>query len=63
VYPVKGVGNATLMDEAALREKYGVDGPGYVDLRALERDLAGRVLHADLDLYGHGPSDVQVLSK
>ncbi|MEV6108114.1 5'-3' exonuclease H3TH domain-containing protein, partial [Streptomyces sp. NPDC051940] len=38
VYPVKGVGNATLMDEAALREKYGVDGPGYVDLALLRGD-------------------------
>ncbi|WP_153454374.1 5'-3' exonuclease [Streptomyces smaragdinus] len=38
IYPVRGVGNATLMDEAALREKYGVDGPGYVDLALLRGD-------------------------
>ncbi|MFC7217875.1 5'-3' exonuclease H3TH domain-containing protein [Streptomyces polyrhachis] len=38
VYPVKGVGNATLMDEAALRAKYGVDGPGYVDFALLRGD-------------------------
>ncbi|WBB64742.1 5'-3' exonuclease [Streptomyces sp. WMMC500] len=38
VYPVKGVGNATVMDGAALREKYGVDGPGYADLALLRGD-------------------------
>ncbi len=38
VYPVKGVGNATVLDGAALREKYGVDGPGYADLALLRGD-------------------------
>ncbi|WP_420000276.1 5'-3' exonuclease [Streptomyces boninensis] len=38
IYPVRGVGNATVMDEAALHEKYGVDGPGYVDLALLRGD-------------------------
>ncbi|MFI5755808.1 5'-3' exonuclease H3TH domain-containing protein [Streptomyces sp. NPDC051569] len=38
LYPVKGVGTLQLMDEAALREKYGVDGPGYVDLALLRGD-------------------------
>jgi 5'-3' exonuclease len=38
LYPVKGVGNPQVMDEAALREKYGVDGGGYVDLALLRGD-------------------------
>jgi 5'-3' exonuclease len=38
VYPVKGVGNATVMDGAALRGKYGVDGSGYADLALLRGD-------------------------
>ncbi|MFJ2177687.1 MULTISPECIES: 5'-3' exonuclease H3TH domain-containing protein [unclassified Streptomyces] len=38
LYPVKGVGTLQLMDEAALREKYGVDGAGYVDLALLRGD-------------------------
>ncbi|MER5476465.1 5'-3' exonuclease [Streptomyces sp. NPDC002734] len=38
LYPVKGVGNPQIMDEAALREKYGVDGRGYVDLALLRGD-------------------------
>ncbi|MFE3828642.1 5'-3' exonuclease H3TH domain-containing protein [Streptomyces sp. NPDC059092] len=38
LYPVKGVGTLHLMDEAALREKYGVDGAGYVDLALLRGD-------------------------
>lgn len=38
VYPVKGVGNATVMDGTALREKYGVDGSGYADLALLRGD-------------------------
>jgi 5'-3' exonuclease len=38
LYPVKGVGNPQVMDEAALREKYGVDGSGYVDLALLRGD-------------------------
>ncbi len=38
LYPVKGVGTLQLVDEALLREKYGVDGPGYVDLALLRGD-------------------------
>ncbi|MFJ7999469.1 5'-3' exonuclease H3TH domain-containing protein [Streptomyces sp. NPDC096310] len=38
LYPVKGVGTLHLMDEAALRERYGVDGAGYVDLALLRGD-------------------------
>lgn len=35
LYPLKGVGNLQLTDEALLREKYGVTGQGYVDLALL----------------------------
>nr|WTA00290.1 5'-3' exonuclease [Streptomyces sp. NBC_00857] len=38
LYPVKGVGTLQLTDEAALREKYGVDGAGYLDLALLRGD-------------------------
>lgn len=38
LYPVKGVGNLAAFDEAALREKYGVDGPGYAELALLRGD-------------------------
>ncbi|WP_435241487.1 5'-3' exonuclease [Streptomyces cucumeris] len=38
LYPIKGVGTLLLVDEAALREKYGVDGPGYADLALLRGD-------------------------
>lgn len=38
LYPVKGVGTLAVFDEAALREKYGVDGPGYADLALLRGD-------------------------
>lgn len=38
LYPVKGVGTHVSFDEAALREKYGVTGPGYVDLALLRGD-------------------------
>ncbi|PGH51242.1 flap endonuclease [Streptomyces sp. Ru87] len=38
LYPVKGVGTLQLVDEAALREKYGVDGPGYAELALLRGD-------------------------
>ncbi|MEV8123892.1 5'-3' exonuclease [Streptomyces sp. NPDC085944] len=38
LYPVKGVGTLNLVDEAALREKYGVDGSGYADLALLRGD-------------------------
>ncbi len=38
LYPVKGVGTLNVVDEAALREKYGVDGPGYADLALLRGD-------------------------
>ncbi|GGZ93325.1 5'-3' exonuclease [Streptomyces echinoruber] len=38
LYPVKGVGTLRFVDEAALREKYGVDGPGYADLALLRGD-------------------------
>lgn len=38
LYPLKGVGSLQVTDEAWLREKYGVDGPGYVDLALLRGD-------------------------
>ncbi|MEV7089062.1 5'-3' exonuclease [Streptomyces sp. NPDC093085] len=38
LYPVKGVGTLQIVDEAALREKYGVDGAGYLDLALLRGD-------------------------
>lgn len=38
LYPMKGVGTLQLVDGAALREKYGVDGPGYADLALLRGD-------------------------
>ncbi|MFE2043914.1 5'-3' exonuclease H3TH domain-containing protein [Streptomyces sp. NPDC059477] len=38
LYPIKGVGMLQLTDEAVLREKYGVDGAGYVDLALLRGD-------------------------
>ncbi len=38
LYPVKGMGNLASFDEAALREKYGVDGPGYAALATLRGD-------------------------
>ncbi|MEU3900402.1 5'-3' exonuclease [Streptomyces sp. NPDC045251] len=38
LYPLKGVGTLALTDEAALREKYGVDGRGYADLALLRGD-------------------------
>ncbi|MFF2814811.1 5'-3' exonuclease H3TH domain-containing protein [Kitasatospora cineracea] len=38
VYPVKGVGAAQLVDEAALLEKYGVTGAEYADMAALRGD-------------------------
>ncbi len=38
LYPLKGVGSLALTDEAALREKYGVDGSGYADLALLRGD-------------------------
>lgn len=38
LYPLKGVGTLQMTDEALLREKYGVDGPGYVDLALLRGD-------------------------
>lgn len=38
LYPLKGVGTLQLTDEAVLREKYGVDGRGYVDLALLRGD-------------------------
>ncbi|MGW6740326.1 5'-3' exonuclease [Streptomyces sp. NPDC055025] len=38
LYPLKGVGTLQLTDEAVLRERYGVDGPGYVDLALLRGD-------------------------
>ncbi|MFF5898640.1 5'-3' exonuclease H3TH domain-containing protein [Streptomyces argenteolus] len=38
LYPLKGVGSLQLTDEAWLREKYGVDGAGYVDLALLRGD-------------------------
>ncbi|MEU1279839.1 5'-3' exonuclease [Streptomyces sp. NPDC005805] len=38
LYPLKGVGTLQATDEAWLREKYGVDGRGYVDLALLRGD-------------------------
>ncbi|MFJ4921576.1 5'-3' exonuclease H3TH domain-containing protein [Streptomyces sp. NPDC088725] len=38
LYPLKGVGTLQIVDEALLREKYGVDGAGYVDLALLRGD-------------------------
>ncbi len=38
LYPLKGVGSLQVTDEAFLREKYGVDGRGYVDLALLRGD-------------------------
>ena len=38
LYPLKGVGTLQLTDEAWLRQKYGVDGAGYVDLALLRGD-------------------------
>ncbi|MBW1602141.1 5'-3' exonuclease [Streptomyces sp. JJ66] len=38
LYPVKGMGTLAAFDEAALREKYGVDGPGYAHLAVLRGD-------------------------
>ncbi|MEU6342559.1 5'-3' exonuclease [Streptomyces sp. NPDC046977] len=38
LYPVKGVGALDVVDEAWLRAKYGVDGPGYADLATLRGD-------------------------
>ncbi|MEU6995928.1 5'-3' exonuclease [Streptomyces sp. NPDC046465] len=38
LYPLKGVGTLQMTDEAWLREKYGVAGPGYVDLALLRGD-------------------------
>ncbi|MET9963273.1 5'-3' exonuclease [Streptomyces sp. NPDC006326] len=38
LYPIKGVGSLQVTDEAWLRAKYGVDGPGYADLALLRGD-------------------------
>ncbi|WP_323448510.1 5'-3' exonuclease [Streptomyces yaizuensis] len=38
LYPLKGVGTLQTTDESWLREKYGVDGPGYADLALLRGD-------------------------
>ncbi|MFR9674021.1 5'-3' exonuclease [Streptomyces sp. TR06-5] len=38
LYPVKGMGNLASFDEAALRDKYGVDGPGYAAMATLRGD-------------------------
>ncbi|MBQ0984297.1 5'-3' exonuclease [Streptomyces sp. F63] len=38
LYPVKGVGTLQLVDEAVLREKYGVGGAGYAELALLRGD-------------------------
>ncbi|MFD6531078.1 5'-3' exonuclease H3TH domain-containing protein [Streptomyces sp. NPDC060184] len=38
LYPLKGVGTLQVTDETVLREKYGVDGRGYVDLALLRGD-------------------------
>jgi 5'-3' exonuclease len=66
LYPIKGVGTLQLTDTAVLREKYGVDGPGYADLALLRGDpsdglpgvpgvgekTAGKLLAAHRDLPG-----------
>ncbi|MFD7510716.1 5'-3' exonuclease H3TH domain-containing protein [Streptomyces sp. NPDC059853] len=38
LYPVKGMGDLAAYDESALRDKYGVDGPGYAELAVLRGD-------------------------
>jgi 5'-3' exonuclease len=38
IYPIKGVGNAEIITEAALLEKYGVTGAEYADMAALRGD-------------------------
>ncbi|MFR9723002.1 5'-3' exonuclease [Streptomyces sp. MS19] len=38
LYPVKGMATLTAFDQAALHDKYGVDGPGYADLALLRGD-------------------------
>ncbi|NED84886.1 5'-3' exonuclease [Streptomyces sp. SID11233] len=38
LYPLKGVGSLQVTDEDWLRERYGVDGSGYVDLALLRGD-------------------------
>ncbi|MET2718789.1 5'-3' exonuclease [Streptomyces harbinensis] len=38
LYPVKGMGDLAAFDESALRDKYGVDGPGYAELAVLRGD-------------------------
>ncbi|MFB4195695.1 5'-3' exonuclease [Streptomyces carpaticus] len=38
LYPVKGMGGLAAFDENALRDKYGVDGPGYAELAVLRGD-------------------------
>lgn len=38
IYPVKGVGNAEVITEAALLDKYGVTGAEYADMAALRGD-------------------------
>ncbi|MDI3407088.1 5'-3' exonuclease [Streptomyces cavernicola] len=38
LYPIKGVGTLQVTDEEWLREKYAVDGAGYVDLALLRGD-------------------------
>ncbi|RKN38169.1 5'-3' exonuclease [Streptomyces hoynatensis] len=38
LYPVKGMSTLAAYDEAALREKYGVNGPGYAELAVLRGD-------------------------
>ncbi|MFJ1705132.1 5'-3' exonuclease H3TH domain-containing protein [Kitasatospora sp. NPDC088346] len=40
LYPLKGVGNAQVIDEADLREKYGVTGAEYADMAALRGDAS-----------------------
>ncbi|MFB7898882.1 5'-3' exonuclease H3TH domain-containing protein [Streptomyces xiamenensis] len=38
LHPVKGMGDLATFDETALREKYGVDGPGYAEMAVLRGD-------------------------
>ncbi|WTU03938.1 5'-3' exonuclease [Kitasatospora sp. NBC_00070] len=77
LYPVKGVGNAQLIDEAALREKYGVTGSQYADMAALRGDpsdglpgvkgigekTAAQLIHEYGDLAGIRAAAADPLSK
>ncbi|MFD0568907.1 5'-3' exonuclease H3TH domain-containing protein [Kitasatospora gansuensis] len=77
LYPVKGVGQAQVIDEAALREKYGVTGSQYADMAALRGDpsdglpgvkgigekTAAQLIHEYGDLAGIRAAAADPLSK